>query len=111
MAVPLLIGEDALKGRLASRGRLQDRIRRSMEFGAVMQQDVSFFFKRNFSLVLDKDVSTAILRYGKGTWRRVLKFAIAAEQAMQASGVTEISVDLATAVIKELEKAEHERHS
>lgn len=107
----LFIGEDALKGRLASRRRLQDRIRRSMEFGPVMQQDVAFYFKQNFSLNIDKDVSASILRYGKGTWRRVLKFAVAVEQTMQASNVAEISPEMATMVIKDLEKDEHGRQN
>lgn len=105
----LLIGEEELKGRIGSHRRFQDRIRLSMEFGPVMQQDVAFYFKRNFSLNMDKDVSAVILRYSRGTWRRVLKFAVTVERAMQASGVAEISAELAAMIIKDLEKDEYGR--
>jgi len=105
----LLIGEEELRGQIASRRRLADRIRCSMEFGPVTRLDVAFFFSKAFSLTPDKDVCVAVQRYGKGTWRRVLKFAIAAEQAMQASGVTDITTELAAIVIKGLEKDEHGR--
>lgn len=105
----MLIGEEELKGRIGSRGRLQDRIRLNMEFGPVLQQDVAFYFKRNFSLTVDKEVSAAILRYGKGTWRRVLKFAVTVERAMIASGVSEISLELATMTIADLVKDEYGR--
>ena len=109
-ACPILfVGEDGLKGKLAREPRLLDRVRRSMEFGAVGQQDVAFFFKLNFGLIIERDVCNAIHRYGKGTWRRVLKFAIAAEPAMQASNATDISLDLAEMVIKNLQKDEHGR--
>ena len=105
----LLVGEEKLKGKLASEPRLLDRVRRSMEFGPVLQQDVSFFFKRAFGLQIEKDVCVTIHRYGKGTWRRVLKFAIAAERTMTASGVDGISLELAEMVIKDLKKDEAEK--
>lgn len=103
----VLVGEEKLKRKIASEPRLLDRVRSSMEFIPVAQTDIAYFFKRTFGgLTLEKDVCAAIHRYSKGTWRRALKFAIAAERAMKASDTTEISKDLAELVIKELRKDE-----
>ncbi len=105
----LLVGEERLRRKVGSEPRLLDRIRISMEFGPVSQLDVSFFFKRAFALTLHKDVCADIHRYGKGTWRRVLKFAVAAERAMKASDANDISAELANMVIRELKKDESDK--
>jgi len=97
----LLIGEDDLKGRIASRRRLQSRIRRRLEFGPVTQQDVAFFFKQ--SLLDDyppQPVSTLIYQHAKGDWRPVITAAIGIERAMKATGTQEITVEMTKDVLK-----------
>lgn len=102
----MLVGEERLRRKVGAEPRLLDRIRISMEFGPVSQLDVSFFFKKTFAMTLHKDVCAEIHRYSKGTWRRVLKFAVAAERAMRASDVNDVSTELASMVIRELKKDE-----
>ena len=97
----LLIGEDDLKGRIASRRRLQSRIRTRLEFGPVTQQDVAFFFKQ--SLLDDypqQAVSTLIHQHAKGDWRPVIVAAIGIERAMKATGTNEITVEMTKDVLK-----------
>ena len=97
----LLIGEDDLKGRIASRRRLQSRIRTRLEFGPVTQQDVAFFFRQ--SLLDDyppQAVSTLIHQYAKGDWRPVIVAAIGIERAMKANNTNEITVEMAKNVLK-----------
>jgi len=95
----LLIGEDDLKGRIASRRRLQSRIRRRLEFGPVTQQDVAFFFKQ--SLVVAPPAVTALIQqHAKGDWRPVMTAAIGIERAMKATGTNEISVEMTKDVLK-----------
>jgi DNA transposition AAA+ family ATPase len=95
-----MIGEDELKGRIASRRRLASRIRRKMEFGPVTQEDIAFFFHRAMGLKLSKDVTVPIQRHSNGDWRPVLTLAVAIERAMTASGINEITPELVTDVIK-----------
>lgn len=96
----LLVGEDELRGRIASRRRLASRIRRRLEFGPVMQQDVAFFFKQSLELIVPPDVTALINHHGKGDWRPVLTAAIAIERAMTASNTNEITVEMVRDVIK-----------
>lgn len=96
----LLIGEDDLKGRIASRRRLQSRIRRRMEFGPVTQQDIAFFIRQSFGLKADPAVTALIQQHGKGDWRPVLTAAIGIERAMHATGVNEITLELTKDVVK-----------
>lgn len=95
----LLIGEDDLKGRIASRRRLASRIRRRLEFGPVTQQDVAFFFKQSVAPAAPA-VTALIQQHGKGDWRPVLTAAIGIERAMRASGVNEITVEMTRDVLK-----------
>jgi hypothetical protein len=95
-----MIGEDELKGRIASRRRLASRIRRKMEFGPVTQEDIAFFFHRAMELKLSKDVTVPIQRHSNGDWRPVLTLAVAIERAMTASGINEITPELVNDVIK-----------
>jgi DNA transposition AAA+ family ATPase len=95
-----LIGEDELKGKIESRRRLSSRIRRRMEFTPVSQQDVAFFFKRCLDLNLSADVTAAIHKECKGDWRPVLTTALGIERAMKASGLNEISLEMASDVLK-----------
>lgn len=96
----LLIGEDDLKGRIASRRRLQSRIRRRLEFGPVGQQDVAYFFKQSLGAVVSPDVTALIAQHGRGDWRPVLTAALALERAMQASGQREITPEMVKDVLK-----------
>ncbi len=96
----LLLGEDDLKGRIASRRRLASRIRRRLEFGPVTQQDVAFFFRQSMGYTPPADVTALISHHGKGDWRPVLTAAIAIERAMTASNTTEITAEMTKDVLK-----------
>jgi len=95
----LLIGEDDLKGRIASRRRLASRIRRRMEFAPVGQQDVAFFFKQALAAA-PPEVTALIQQHAKGDWRPVLTAAIGIERALKASGAPEITLEMVQHVLK-----------
>jgi DNA transposition AAA+ family ATPase len=97
----LLIGEDDLKGRIASRRRLVSRIRRRLEFGPVTQQDVAFFFKQSLLDDYPPNAITALIhQHAKGDWRPVITAAIGIERAMKATGTSEITVEMTKDVLK-----------
>jgi len=102
----MLIGEDRLKGKVGSETRLRDRIRRRMEFAPISASDVGVFFQRSVGVRISSDVCNAVHHYAGGTWRRVLKLAAAAERAMFASGLKEISHQMAKELIGNLQKDE-----
>ncbi len=96
----LLIGEDELKGKVASRRRIASRIRRKLEFTSVTQGDIAFFFQKSLNLQLTADLTAPIHRHSNGDWRPVLTVAVAIERAMKASNITEITTELVRDVIK-----------
>jgi hypothetical protein len=96
----LLIGEEGLKGKIATRRRLASRIRRRMDFGAINQHDIAFFFKTALGVKVGPDVTSIIHRHANGDWRPVLTTAIGLERAMKASSVNEITVEMASDVLK-----------
>ena len=95
----LLIGEEMLKGKIASRRRLASRIRRRMEFTPIQQGDISFFFKQTLTII-SAEVAGEIHKFSKGDWRPVLTVAVGIERAMKASGLTEIIPEMVSDVIK-----------
>ncbi len=96
----VLIGEEGLRGKLASRERLRSRVRRQVEFGPITQPDVMLYFKRALDQRISPEVAAAVHRHSKGDWRPVLTLAIGLERAMRASGINEITVELAKDVIR-----------
>jgi len=96
----MLIGEDGLKGRVASRRRLLSRVRRRMEFGAINQQDINFFFLRSLGLKVSPEITAAIQKHCNGDWRPVLTVAIGIERSMKASDLKECTMELLNDVIK-----------
>ncbi len=96
----VLIGEDDLKGRVASRRRISSRIRRHVEFAPVTQQDVAYYFKRSLGQLLHPEAAQAIHRQSRGDWRPVLTAAIGIERAMKASGLEEINLEMVSHVLK-----------
>jgi len=95
----VLIGEDELKGKIATRRRLSSRIRRRMEFTPVMPQDIAFFFRRCLDVKAAPDVVALIHRHSAGDWRPVLTAALAVERAMRASEMSEPTPELVRDVI------------
>lgn len=90
----MLIGENDLKQKVTSRGRLASRIRRRLEFGPISQSDIAFFFKQALGVKVTPDITAPIHRYCKGDWRPVLTAAIGIERAMKASGIAEITAEI-----------------
>lgn len=97
----LLIGEDGLRSRIATRRRLSSRIRRSMDFGAVTQSDIVVFYRKSLEKNIDPAVAALIHRHSQGDWRPVLKIAADIERAVEASGLKTIPEDLVKAIIDE----------
>lgn len=98
----VLIGEEGLRGKVESRRRLGSRIRRRLEFTAISQQDIAYFFKRCLGLKTSAEVLIALHKYCRGDWRPVLTAAIGIERAMKVSNLKEISVELVDGIIKNL---------
>lgn len=98
----LLIGEQELKGKIASRRRLASRIRRRVEFEPLKQPDIMLFFKKALDLTLQSKVVANIHRFCQGDWRPVLTAAIAIEKALRASGLSDASEQLVDEIIKDL---------
>ena len=96
----MLIGEEGLKGRVASRRRLQSRIRRRMEFGSVNQQDINYFFRQSLGLKVNPEITSAIQKHCGGDWRPILTVAIGIERSMKASDLKECTMELVNDVIK-----------
>jgi hypothetical protein len=96
----MLIGEEELKGKLGSRRRLSSRIRRRMEFGAINQHDIAYFFKTALNLKAAPEVTAAIHKHANGDWRPVLTASIGIERAMKASNLKDITVEMVQDVIK-----------
>lgn len=96
----ILIGEEDLKGKIASRRRLASRIRRRVEFSPLTQPDVVLFFKKALDLKLSPEVVTILHRHSKGDWRPVLTAAIAIERALKASGLAEATEQLVQEIIR-----------
>lgn len=96
----LLIGEDELKSRVASRRRISSRIRRRMEFEPVSQPDVGLFFHQALDQKIAPEVAAAIRHHSNGDWRPILTLAIAIERTMKSSSATEITEDLVRNVIR-----------
>jgi len=97
----LLIGEEGLKGKVASRRRIASRIRRQAAFGPVEQPDVTLFFRKALSVAITTQAATAILRKANGDWRPILTIALSTERAMRASGLSDVSEKLINQVIGE----------
>ncbi len=96
----LLIGEDELKGKVASRRRISSRIRRRLEFNPVTQADVVFFFRQSLGTALSPEPAAALLRRSNGDWRNILTAAIAIERAVKASDISEITLELVNDVVE-----------
>jgi DNA transposition AAA+ family ATPase len=102
----LLIGEDDLKGRLASRRRLASRIRRRMQFEPIQTSDVSLFFRKSLETALSSEATSMIRRYSQGDWRPVVTLAADIERAMIASGLKTATDELVHTTI---ESRDHDR--
>jgi len=90
----LLIGEDRLKGKIATRRRIASRIRRKVEFGPVTQPDIVLFFRKAMSIAISPAGAALIHKHSGGDWRPILTVGITLERAMKASGLKEITDDL-----------------
>ena len=96
----VLIGEEALKGKISSRRRLASRIRRRLDFGPINQHDIAYFFRTALGVKVETDVTSAIHRYANGDWRPVLTTAIGIERTMKASNLNNVTVEMVNDVLK-----------
>jgi hypothetical protein len=97
----LLIGEDALIRKLASRSRIWSRIRRRMTFEPVTQPNIVLFFRKALEMNISPGATQLIHRHCNGDWRPVLKVAVDIERALEASGLSTIPEDLVRDIVDE----------
>lgn len=90
----VLIGEEPLPGRVASRRRIVSRIRLRQEFGPLAQPDIAVFFKHAMKIELTPDCVSALYKKSGGDWRPMLTKALAIERAMKASDLREVTVSM-----------------
>jgi len=95
----LLIGEEGLTGKLASRRRIWSRIRRRMAFEPVTQPNIVLFFRRAMEKNITPGSTQLLHRCCEGDWRPVLKWAADIERALEASGLEEIPEDLVRDIV------------
>jgi len=100
----LLIGEDGLTRKLASRSRIWSRIRRRMAFEPVTQPNIVLFFRKALEVNINVAATQLIHRHCEGDWRPVLKVAVDIERSLEASGLTEIPEDLVRDIVDEDKK-------
>ncbi len=95
----VLIGEETLKGKIATRRRISSRVRRQVEFSPVTQPDILLFFKNALELDIPPKAVALIHRHSQGDWRPVLVVGIAIERAVRASGLSEVPEKLVKEII------------
>lgn len=95
----MLIGEDELIHKVASRRRILSRIRRRMEFGPITQQDISVFYREAMGLILPGEIAAMLHKATGGDWRPMVKIAADIERAMRASGAQELTMELAKKIL------------
>jgi len=100
----LLIGEDGLTRKLASRSRIWSRIRRRMAFEPITQSNIVLFFRKAMEVNISTGATELIQLHCEGDWRPVLKVAVDIERALEASGLTEIPEDLVRDIVSENKK-------
>jgi len=98
----VLIGENALMSRVASRKRIESRVRRKMEFAPCNQHDIAFFLRQTFTMSSSPtpEIVSLIHKHCNGDWRPVVTVTIGIDRAMKASGTSEITAGMVKDVIK-----------
>jgi DNA transposition AAA+ family ATPase len=94
----ILIGEEELKSKIASRRRIVSRVRRSLTFAPVTQADLVLYYARALGVDLSPKVAAILYRSCGGDWRPLIKAALDVERAMKASGLSQVTESLAKEV-------------
>ena len=95
----ILIGEEGLKRKVLSRRRIASRIRRHVDFSPVIQPDVALFYRKALGVEISPAITGILHKQCAGDWRPLLVTAIAIERALHASGLTEITENLAKDIV------------
>jgi DNA transposition AAA+ family ATPase len=96
----VFIGEEPLEGKLRQERRVMSRVRDVLKFESVGQMDVVVFYREALDLAILPEASADLSRHAQGDFRLVVKDALAIEQMMKASGLTEITDGLIEKVCK-----------
>ncbi len=95
----ILIGEEGLKQKVASRTRIASRIRSSHQFTPLNESDIAIFFKNAIGIEPDNAALALLLKSSGGDWRPMIKTALGIEKAIRASKLNSIPVQLVKAVL------------
>jgi len=100
----LLIGEEELKGKIGSRRRLANRMRYRMEFGPISKEDIAFYIESSLGVKVGADITTAIHRHAKGSWRPVTTVTLVIDQSMKTSNLKGITMEIINDAIRKDEQ-------
>ena len=90
----VMIGEESLRGKLGQERRLVSRVRETVNFQPVGQNDIVVFYRKALDLALKPDHAGKFAKHSQGDFRLVVKDALAVERIMRASGLKEITEKL-----------------
>lgn len=90
----MLIGEEGLKRKIASKTRVISRIRREMVFEGIQQKDIVAFYRDSLGVELDNEVASILFKIADGDWRPAVNFAMKVYTAMRASNVDKVTKEL-----------------
>lgn len=96
----VLIGEEDLAQKVASRRRIHSRIRHKMVYRPITQVDIAMFYAQALGVEPDSRALTALYKRSKGDWRPMVKSAADIERAMRASGLSQLTYELVEEVMR-----------
>jgi len=90
----VLIGEEDLTQKIASRRRIVSRIRASVHFHPITGTEIQSFYKQALDIEIPPDAASHLAAVCCGDWRPLVTATVRIDRAMRASGVKVL--DLAT---------------
>lgn len=94
----VLVGEEALTGKLNEERRLKSRVRQTIAFEGISIADVSAFFKVAVGLELDAECARALWKRADGDFRLVVRDALSMIRLMNASRMQTVTMDVVKAL-------------
>lgn len=97
----IFIGEMGLPQRVHARSRINDRIPEPyrIHFGKVDTKDIMIFAQQAAAINLAPDAAKVVQNATKGNFRRIHNAILTLENAAKASGVKEVSADMASKIL------------
>ena len=102
----ILVGEMGLPTKVSARTRINDRIPASfrVNFGAISRTDIMIYATKVAEITLSPEAGSVVYEATKGNFRRVYNTMLSLANATKASGKTEVSAEMARAVLASAKK-------